>query len=72
MMGGYHWPSDIPLKDSCRNKGLVVFGGFALLVRPHGLAQAVDEFCRHVASVAEHTRQPVATKLVLRVASAPR
>ncbi len=37
---------ELLLQDSRRNKGLVISGGFALLVRPHGLAQAVDEFRR--------------------------
>ena len=37
-----------------------------MLVRPHGLAQAVDEFRRSVASVAEHAREPVNAKEVFR------
>ena len=60
------------LQDSCRNKGLVVFGGFAVLVRPHGLTQAVDEFRRSVASVAEHAREPVNCRRGLPPCLAPR
>ena len=53
------WASTTPLKDSCRNNGLVVFGGFTVHVRPHGLTQPVDEFRRSVASVAKHAREPI-------------
>jgi hypothetical protein len=58
----YHWPSNIPPKNSCRNNRLVVFGGFTVQVHAHGLTQAIDEFHRSVASVAKHAHQSVATK----------
>ena len=65
--GGFFWLLGLvlalavshPLKDSCRNNGLVVFGGFTVHVRPHGLTQPVDEFRRSVASVAKHAREPI-------------
>jgi hypothetical protein len=38
---------------------LVISGGFTMLVRPHGCAEAVDKFRGSVASVAEHAHEPV-------------
>ena len=54
------------LQDSRRNKGLVISGGFAALVRPDGLAQPVDEFRGSIASIAEHAHEPVNTEEVFR------
>ena len=37
-----------------------------MLVAPHGLAQAVNQFRRPVASVAESAREPLTAKQVVR------
>ena len=47
------------LQDPRRNKGSVISGGFAVLVRPHGRAQSADEFRRTITAVAEDAREPV-------------
>ncbi len=33
------WASNTPLKDYCRNSGLVVFDGFIMNVRPSSLSR---------------------------------